>query len=602
MTQHREDITNDVAMTAPAAEPETHAVPWLAPAWTMLPLAKRRCLVRNPLNGATAELESGEYAVLSACEGCCTLGEHEAAAARRISAPAAHRPAIRALLERCAQRGLLVSLPDLVARFGTPRTDAVSPIAGVAIPTADRPQMVRRLLSGAAALQSRTGTAHRWHVVDDSRSAENRRGNRDAIASRPELDVSYHDLSLADSLESELAAALPELRGEIRWLLGAAGPGEITYARPVSYLLLRFAGHRYLSIDDDVLVEPRQRPLARSQAEAGFARKADYWYESFDAAFAACPELAIDPIAEHERWLGLPTAIAWRQIEREAGNLRTNGLFDLAGPHFDCGAHVVFTENHVLGDPGWHRFSGEQLGISEYTLAWLAVNPGEASKAFASQIYWRGDPSLRLAPQMSLSTTTLSGYDDTVLLPPGVRAGPETDTMIGALTHCIHPAAWMVSLPFALPHVRDGRKEWLTPSDVLTLADSPNRILLEYARMRAASIQAGGPAERLAMVGAFFVDLAAASDTTLAGVVQEQEVSMAARLSFLVNEQLEDSATPESWKQVLRPWLASPVLRMGRESLASTAHLARLRALARDYGRALIAWPRLWTHCRERFR
>ena len=29
---------------------------WLAPEWAMLPLAAQRCRVRNPLNGAVAEL------------------------------------------------------------------------------------------------------------------------------------------------------------------------------------------------------------------------------------------------------------------------------------------------------------------------------------------------------------------------------------------------------------------------------------------------------------------------------------------------------------------------------------------------------------------
>ena len=48
---------------------------WLAPQLRMLPLAIRSCFVRNPLNGASLQLSSGEHAVLSACDGCGTLEE-----------------------------------------------------------------------------------------------------------------------------------------------------------------------------------------------------------------------------------------------------------------------------------------------------------------------------------------------------------------------------------------------------------------------------------------------------------------------------------------------------------------------------------------------
>ena len=108
----------------PAAQEEPFAMRWFVPALQMLPLGERHCVVRNPLtSGAGMELSSGEYAVLSACEGCRSLDEHEARVAARLGAPLEHRPAIRALLERCAQGGMLVAVPDLVARFGPARDE-----------------------------------------------------------------------------------------------------------------------------------------------------------------------------------------------------------------------------------------------------------------------------------------------------------------------------------------------------------------------------------------------------------------------------------------------------------------------------------------------
>ena len=105
--------TSDGATVAQRHEARTPL--WFVPALSMLPLAARRCLVRNPLNGTAMELSSGEYAVLAASEGCQPLLAHEARAALQLSAPAEHRPAFRDLLERCSREGLLMALPDLVA-------------------------------------------------------------------------------------------------------------------------------------------------------------------------------------------------------------------------------------------------------------------------------------------------------------------------------------------------------------------------------------------------------------------------------------------------------------------------------------------------------
>src|SRR5208283_3421309 len=71
------------------------ATSWFVPALQMLPISEWRCLVRNLLDGAGMELSSGEYAVLSACEGCRSLDEHEARAAMQLGAPPEHRPMLR---------------------------------------------------------------------------------------------------------------------------------------------------------------------------------------------------------------------------------------------------------------------------------------------------------------------------------------------------------------------------------------------------------------------------------------------------------------------------------------------------------------------------
>jgi hypothetical protein len=593
-----EPLQGAIASTS-AADRELAAMRWFVPDWTVLPLSPRRCLVRNRLTGASAQLSSGEHAVLSACESCRTLEEHAARAARQLSAPPAHRPAINELLERCARQGLLVAVPDLVARFGPP-VGAVLPPPEITITSADRPKLVKRLLTSAAKVQESTGAAYRWHFVDDSRSADARRGNREAIASVPALDVTYHDLSLAESLEAELIAAFPSLAHEISSLLMAARQGELTFARPVHYVLLRFAGRRFLHLDDDVVIEPRRPPLSRGGAETTVTREAAYWYESLDAGLAACPEIPLDPFAEHARWLGMPMADAWRQAESGPGGHRIGEIPPPLGAHFAPQARVVFTGSHVLGDPGWGSFSSQQLIVARETLDWLAAQPEAVRYAFESQIHWRGRPALHLAPQAGLSTTTLSGFDDSVLIPPSLRAGRAMDTTIGEMTRSIHPTAWEAILPFALPHVRDTRRNWLNPEDDQVLR--PGRLLVWYARRRSASLHADGAAERLTTLGSLFVDLGGASDATLIGLLEEQAADRASRILFGIHQQLDDASVAAAWKDTLRSWLGSPLLRIDAASLRKyVASLDEVRSVARDYGRTLVVWPRLWEHCRDRF-
>jgi hypothetical protein len=600
MQQYLNDTSLGATLAPRGLDAGRAPIPWFAPAWTMLPLAARRCLVRNPHNGASAELSAGEYAVLSACEGCRTLEEHEARAVQQLSAPPEHRAAIRELLERCARRGLLIALPDLVARFGSPAEAAAPPVARIAVPTADRPEFLSRLLTGASRLQQRTGVAYPWDVFDDSRSQESRRANRDVIAACPALDVTYHDLSGADSPQAALIAAFPELCDEIRSLLEPARGAEITGGRCNNCLLLRLAGRRLLHLDDDALVEPRRPPLSEPGVEVSSGPEAAFWYGTFDAAFAACPELALDPFAEHARWLGLPLSTAWRRAQGEPGSLRIANIPPPFGSHFAPEARVIFTGNHVLGDPGWATFSGQQLTVGRETHQWLAAHPEAVRYAFESQIHWRGRGTMHLAPQVVLSTTTLAGIDNTVLIPPALRAGRAVDTQIGEITRCIHPTGWHAILPFALPHVRGSRRQWLTPADTYVMP--PDALLVSYARWRSASIRARDPAERLATLGSMFVDLGSASDATVIGLLEEQAADHASRILFSVHEQLDDASVLEAWKDTLREWLASPLLRVDAASLRKhVVSLETVRSVARDYGRALIAWPRLWAYCRDRF-
>ena len=591
-------VDSPVGTAAAARVPDAGAAAtrWFASAWTMLPLAPRRCLVRNPLNGASAELSSGEYTVLSACEGCRTLDDHEARAAAQLAAPAEHRPAIRELLERCARNELLVALPDLVSRFGAPGASPQQGIAAVVIRSADRPQLLARLLASAVALEARTGSRRRWMVIDDSRDAANERANRAVLEACRALDIEHVDHAAITTLEQDLRSQFPEIDREIGWLLGAGAPGETTAGVPINHALLRLAGYAFINFDDDAVIDPRRPALA----ETGFAVSDQVdellLYDSEAALWRDCPALDLDPLAAHERWLGLPMAEAWAQAEREAGAPAIVEIGSGELERFAPGAHVLFTHNHACGDPGSSMLPLQLFALPPRSRQWLASHPEAASYGLAGRIDWRGQTRLRLAPQRVLTFTTMIGVDNSRLLPPAARNHRNQDVLLGLIAQRMYPSSWVVDLPFGLPHLRAPAKHWLGSGE--TFVQEPLHVVHSYLAEHIPPLVSSSAEQRLAAMATLLLDLATATERRLREVLLHHAIDIGSRALFSIQEQLDDPALPAPWKSALAPWLRSPALAPDA-ALSRALEPAAVRALLEEYGRAMIAWPRLWHFCRE---
>jgi hypothetical protein len=565
----------------------------------MHPIAARRCLVRNPLNGAAAELSSGEYAVLTACQGWRTLDEHKARAAAQLSAPGEHRSAIRELLERCALQGLLISVSELVSRLGAPSDALAVPLGGVVVRTADRPALLARLLASAAALESRGGEKRRWIVIDDSRDPANERANRTAITDATSVEVLHYDQAAAASLENELRAEFPRAAREIAWLLAPARVGEVTYGRPLNHALLHLAGRAFVSVDDDVVLDALRPPLTEPGFAVSDAPDETTWYENEHALFAHCPRAELDPIAEHARWLGLSMANAWMRAESQFGTLAAIELPATQAPRFAPEARVLFTHNHACGDPGSTVLPLQLLTLPARSQRWLAENPDAAAHAFGIRIGWRGQTRLRLTPRRLLTLTTIAGMDNSQLLPPTARAYRSEDLLLGTVAQWTHRYAWQVDLPFGVPHLREPAKRWAATTD--RVAPEPLPFLLEYLERRESALVGAHPEQRLAAAGGLLLDLAAASDATLWELAIEHTEEAVSGVLFSTREQLDNNTLPAEWRKSLAAWLESPAFALDATSLRARAPAPQaIRALADAYGRSLLVWPQLWKFCRER--
>ena len=577
---------------------------WLRPELVTLPIAARRCIVRNALNGATLELSAGEHAMLTACEGWRTIAEHEAHAAAQLAVLQEHRPAVRELLERCVQRGLLVSVPELVSRFGAPSNARAAPFGGVVIRTSDRPRLLARLLASAVALEARVEEKHRWIVIDDSHDPGNEQANRAAIANASSLDITHYDHAAQDAFQDTLVCEFPRAAREIAWLLAPAAPGEKTYGRALNHALLRLAGRAFVSVDDDVQLEPRRPPLA----DAGFAVSDQVdeltWYESEESLLRHCPPADLDPIAQHAQWLGLPMADAWLRAERESGPLAVMAIAASGAGEFAPDARITLTRSHSCGDPGSAVVPLHFFTLPPRSRQWLESNPGAIAYALDQRINWRGDSRLRLTPGLSLTMTTLAGLDNSRLLPPTARSERNEDVLLGELAQWVHRSAWQVDLPFGALHLREPVKRWTRASDPVaprTKGLLPF-VIAHFARNKSA-VAPVRPEQRLAAAATSLADLAAASDADLENRLLEHAAEEKSRALFSIRTQLEDATLPAAWRDLLEPWLASPMFSLDEATLrARTPPTAAVRALIDAYARALLIWPQLWEFCRKRNR
>ena len=125
-------------------------------------------------------------------------------------------------------------------------------------------------------------------------------------------------------------------------------------------------------------------------------------------------------------------------------------------------------------------------------------------------------------------------------------------------------------------------------------------MLVTHARALLPAIRADGAAARMRTLGACLLDLAAAKDSKLRDMLDEQAIDYVARIRFSTEEQLADASLPVAWQALLQQWLRSPLLSLDapRPSLVAPE---QVRTEAEHYGRTLLAWPQIWDHCRERF-
>jgi hypothetical protein len=574
---------------------------WLLAPRSMVPISERQCLVRSRVTPALAVLTSEIYGLLAYCEGCKPIAEHADAIVAAIPGLAGQRAAVLHALEAMCASGLFLRDDALLDRLAGPSEAEPAPLWGVVIRTCDRPDLLQRLVRSLADNERNYGNRYRYHVLDDSRDEAHRLRNRQFASTQTALSLDYHDLAGDLPLRAALDAAFPHLRTEITWLLGSNPDASVaTYGRPLNFALLLAAGERFVTVDDDVVLDARSAPRFKDGLEVS-ADRDDWDFFSSDAQIDSASEPAgIDPIAAHAQWLGRNVAsIVATQLPMPNDWARGLASDDLLRVTAD--STILFTQNGVYGDPGSSLYPLHLFELDGEANARFTRDAEQYARNLRTRHNWRGRSRLRIAPHRLLTLTTLSGFDNRALLPPTIPSLRNEDLLIGRVAQLAHPHAVMLDFPWALLHFRVPPKQWNALDDALPFRQDPPHFILDEVDSAATRCVAESSHARLRMLAATLRDLADASDALLRERLEHQLLDTRARHRFALERQLGSKRdAPSYWRKDVEALLKHRSLSMTTEDVADAlASVKAVRMMLANYARALDAWVDIWNYCRQ---
>jgi hypothetical protein len=597
-------ITFQHNVAASALPPGAASGTWIAPRVAMLPLAARECVLRNPFTGATVHATPESQGLLQHCTTFRSLTGHADHLCAAIPALRGHRAWVLQQLGGFAHAGMMMSAAQLVASWKQQADAAQSArVFGVVIRTCDRPHLLERLLASLQANQRQHQRSLPCHVLDDSRSAEIRQRNREVCAAATGLNIEHHPLDEDLALDAALKARFPDAVDEIEWLLGrtTGGARGASYGRPVNWALLRAAGQRLLSIDDDVVLDVRRSPLCEGTISISGNADRWYFYRSKEEILRDCARLDIDPLEEHLQALGQPLATVLARQPADADALCRELTSDELA-RLDCSSVVVLTQNAVLGDPGSSLNPHPLYNTVGESFARFTETEASYAAYRRLRFNWRGQPRLRVATRRPLTFSTVAGMDNTMLLPPTVPTFRNEDLLLGEVVQFLYPHAVLLDLPWSLLHFRDPEKEWTPLGDAGAFRQDILHVLLDVVAEAGEQCRADIPEDRMRYLAAVMQDLAAASERELAGYLDHHLLDSRTRIGYELRQALDEHpGAPDYWKRDVAAYLAGPNMRMTNSDIAAArADLVIVRDTLRSYARALTVWPSLWKACSER--
>ena len=571
-----------------------------SPGLSRFPLGDTTELVYCPYDRSKHVLSAAKAAVLHACRGFATLGEH---AHRNLEVGKLDATLIQSSLQRLVDARLLVPQQDLVARCLAHKPDDSTPaqIASVCIPTRNRPEMLRRCVESYIQCAQQYSRHINFVIVDSSDDASVRERNVGALSAlrkRYGVDISYLGPAEKQDFARRLAAQGPDPHCVDFAILNPEGcPNDTGSNR--NALLLSTVGECAIQVDDDTIC--RVVPWIAKRDGVRFSSKFDPTEFAFLDEGEDIPahrfELQ-DFFALHETLLGRsageliethgletvgferPTATLFRRIERG-------------------GARVAATALGVAGDSG--------MGSSVYFLTFEGES--RASLTRSERVYRNalsGHRLIRAAPQLTVvddahCMTLNLGLDNRRLLPPFMPVQRGEDDMFAAILRSSAEGSTFGFLPWALAHeppprrrlaLSGGRTRLFTGSVMLSLVRSFS------------PIEGKGPERNLRALGQWLRNWGGAPPGDLGEFVRVLAWQQASRqIAKIEGLQAKYQDAPQFWADDAANYVAMLQASVAKsnyavpydleEAFGTGPAMERLQRLASRLGELLQAWPDL---------
>jgi len=596
--------TGSNQQTSPAG-----AMTWSYNGVALFPGPANTSVAYRSLSDTRMILQPELAAALQQCQQFRTLEAHSQTLMQSIPALRDHPQDVLATLKAVCDAGIFESSAQAWQRLAQSAGQSASPECTVFILTCDRPAALSRVLDSLLA-QIPTSDVRRVCVIDDSRQPDSITENARLIAQAQDLtglQVSHFDLAARQKLISELVAELPEYEHDIQFLLSREEwEGQATYGLARNLALLLSAGQHALLIDDDVIPEAINPPLASTTLTVGTAndRQAVFYQDpdDLDRHALALPEPAI---TEMLSGLGMPL-----------GDLLTSSLpghTSLAGWNGDLLAHlgshspILMTQCGSWGDPGTGS-SDWTLFLQPASIERLLTSGSDLETLLAQRCSWYGYRGPTLSQYGTLSQMT--GIANTTLPPPYMPAGRGEDILFGLMLQRMYPDSAVLNHGWAVRHAPIEDRH--TRGTFKPLSVAPNLGLLGDWLGREPADQWGQkPEANLRAVGEQIQRLSSIENAALQSLIRQELVSKA---SFSLQQcfmQLETAqnhenapgyaawqAHLESTRDQLVHYIQTPRPTLFEAADSDSTAINQYKALGRRYASAVRVWPEIWQAAR----
>lgn len=500
------------------------------------------------------------------------------------------------ILESARDAGILTGAQETAARLGDDATPVQLAPTRVFIITCDRPAAVERQLDSLLAVGELT-RHDRLVLIDDSRSDDNIRRNRDLVAAfnrSSAKSMQYFGAQAARELLSQLLQAMPGHQVGLRFLLDRERwTDSPTYGLSRNLALLLSVGYRAILLDDDIVCRAVQPP--RGQTGIGFRHEESreaWFYPAVPALLQSTRACEFSPLTQHAEVVGQSLAEVLTALS--GGKLASGALSHCHGAMLgvlDGTSPVLMTQCGSAGDPGtvgskWVTRLGTE------SVRRLLARSADNQSLPQCRPCWLGytGPTIALRGDMSQMT----GLDNSHLLPPYLPVLRGEDALFASMTTYLHPRSAVLNFDWAVLHLPLEDRSAMDYDEPFT-NKAHLGVLANYLLSKVDNRGAGTADSRLSALAAEIRGLAEwPEDALLAQVGLELAKGCATGMTLL--EKL--LADPESrryppWRAFLEGYAAQTreaLLRGGPADRSQTEWVAPVRAAAREFAQGLAAW------------